>query len=66
MRWLCSITNSMDMSLRKLREIVGGQRSLVCQGLQRVGHDLGTLHNNNVFWKLFICEPSFGRLQNAK
>ena len=29
-RWLDSITDSMDMNLSKLQIIVGGQRSLVC------------------------------------
>ena len=37
MRWLDSISDSMDMNLRKLLEIV-----LLSMGLQRTGHDLVT------------------------
>jgi len=48
-RWLGSITNVMDMNLRKFWEMMKGEKPGILQsmGLKRVGHHLVTQQQQN-------------------
>ena len=51
MRWLDGITKSMDMSLRRLQEIVKAREAWRA-AVQRVGHDLSTEQQR----KMCLCQ----------
>ena len=56
MRWLDGLTNTMDMSLSKLRELVMNRETCCVQskGLQRVGPTEQLTHNSLLLFLLFL------------
>ena len=56
MRWLGSITNVMDMNLRKFWEIMKDEEPGILQsmGSQRVGHHLATEQQGRNIWELGV------------
>ena len=58
MRWLESITNSMDMNLSKLRETVKDREAWYCRPWGRKGPDTTWQLNDNKHWRYLFNSHS--------
>ena len=68
MRLLYGITDSMDLTLSKLWEIVKGQGSLVCSSPWSCKElDMpGRLNNSNISWEMLLTSHSLYQLANVQ
>ena len=68
MRWLDSITNSMDMNLRKTRKYWRTVEPALLQSMewQRVGHDLATEQQRQASQRTHYFKPTFVPFQTRK
>ena len=69
MRWLGGVSDSMDMSLSKLRELVIDREAwhAVSMGLWRVRHDWANELNWTMpWWLLWLSSEVFGKLLTVK